>query len=221
MLNKIFSKHFNVFRVLADKVNNFIKLPALHWTEAMHENLLYNFLFVWLFNCLLTCWIWYDCYSSVLFLCFVSTYILIISFSFLFHLNCIKCAWLWVFPDSENTSQKKSVFWYNLHNVIYLFIYLYIYTLAIYIYIYIYIIYIIYMYVSYNLCNHESNVLFRLLPQWLCCNSSSGAQHVRFFYFIQIICLLVLLLFFVSFFVLIDVFIHFIVLFVYFHLFVS
>ena len=113
---------------------------------------------------------------------------------------------------------------------IYLFIHMhtrsvYIYYIYIYVYIFIciciYIIYIIYMYVSYNLCNHESNVLSRLLPQWLCGNSSSGAQHVRFFHFIQIICLLVVLLFFVSFFVLIDVFIHFIVLFVYFHLFVS
>ena len=113
--------------------------------------MLYNFLFVCLFNCLLTCWIWYDCYSSALFLCFVSTYILIISFSFLFHLHRIKYARLWVFPDSENTSQKKSVFWYILHSVMYLFIYLYIYThsinIYIYIYMYIYMCMYIYLYV--------------------------------------------------------------------------
>ena len=151
----------------------------MHWTEAMHENLLYNFLFVWLFNCLLTCWIWYDCYSSVLFLCFVSTYILIISFSFLFHLNCIKCAWLWVFPDSENTIQKKSVFWYILHSVMYLFIYLYICTHAVYIYIiyiYMYIYLYVYVYILYILYICMYRIIYVIMKA-MC---SLGCYHSGF-----------------------------------------
>ena len=73
ILNIIFGKHFNDFKVLADTADNVIKLFLLHLARAVHLNfcMFYHLFFVCLFVCWLACWTRCFHYSYVLFLCFV------------------------------------------------------------------------------------------------------------------------------------------------------
>ena len=52
MLKKIFGKHFNVFNVLADRADSFIKLFSLHCAGLVHNKIFF-----------------YDPFSACLFVC--------------------------------------------------------------------------------------------------------------------------------------------------------
>ena len=133
MLNKIFGKHFTVFKVFVDTVVNFIKFFIALSQKYTYTRLLvpYSvsvvcFLFFYLFICLFVClFVWLSCYGYYDYICICSC---LCSFGLAFCI--IILLWFNIFLETEISVYNLVLFincvWLFVHLLVHACVFMYI-----------------------------------------------------------------------------------------------